>query len=204
MLAGKTARELADQQQLLSDGMAQRVMAAFEKSGTPTEMTTADLNTYLDRLGEHRALMLDETMAVAERYKLSPAEQDDLVQRLMRHDADKYDFNTAEAYAGSFKLDRKTYEGAFTAAMTGHHLRSPHHWEYHVTTETVGGQERKTAQAMPTLDYVEMMGDWLGTAREKGSPPAGYYRRFGKEMILNPATRRAVERDLKIAEAESQ
>lgn len=200
-LGGKTARELTDQQQLLSDGMAQVALDKFKQAGAHTEMTEKDFNGYLDRLGEHRALILDETLAVANRRSLSPAEQDTLVANLMKHDADKYDWKVAEAYVGSFKMDRGTYEGAFTAAMTNHHLKNPHHWEHHVQSETLWGMKAPpTARPMPRLDYIEMMGDWLGTAREKGTPPAGYYRKFGDKMILNPATRRAVEKDLAIAE----
>lgn len=192
---GKTAQEWFDEQQKISDALTKDVLDAFDKDKPNTEMTREHLAEHLNRLGEHRSLILDEGMQAIinnpGKFK-DPRMQDAFLNNLMKHDADKYDYDAAEAYVGSFKIDRKIYEGAFTAVMSAHHMANPHHPEYWVTPQT------KRAAPIPPVYFWEMMADWKGTARERGMPYSAYYRKFGNKMILHPQTREAVERELYI------
>lgn len=193
-IAGKTGREWHRAQLAVSERAKLQVLSQFDREGPATEVSREQLVNYLDRLGDHRTFVLDETLNVAKKRAgvMPEREKSALMGNLVQHDRDKYDFKVAEAYVGSFQLDRKTYEGSFTAAMNAHHLSNPHHYEY--WTEPGG----KRAKPMPRLHFVEMMGDWNGTAREKGTPKDGYYKKYGKYMTLHPETRAAAERELGI------
>lgn len=197
-IAGKTGQEWLDEQILRNHAYKVEALAQFDKEGATSEMSRDAYISYMDRLGDHRLLITNETLRVAKKRdnKMTDQEKGNLMSNLQVHDRDKFDWNVAEAYVGAFQIDRKTYEGAFTAAMTNHHLKNPHHWEYHVTSETVGGKTMKRANPIPRTQFVEMIGDWNGTAREKNMPTWAYYSKFGNRMILHPETRAAAEREI--------
>lgn len=188
-LAGLNPEQLFTEQIAISDAAKDAEMKKFSDSTEATELKKGDLDRYLTRLGDHRRLILREAIKISDEKNLSRSEQQDLKNRLMKHDMDKYDWKTAEAYVGSFKTSRATYEGAFTAAMTNHHLKNDHHWEFHMTSPT-------RANVIPKMPYVEMLADWRGTAAERGTPQGAYYKKFGPKMVLHPVTRRHVEEDL--------
>lgn len=197
VIGGKSGARWQEDQDRLTDQLKQRVMLEYDAADRPSEVDRKQLEKWIDRLGEHRTLILDEAMKVAEKRlgRMPADEQEQLMTNLVKHDADKYSFAVAEAYIGSFSIDRKTYEGAFTAALTSHHENNPHHWEHWVSSESIGGKTRRMAQAIPRVHFIEMMGDWNGTAREKGMPKDAYYSKYRKSHILHPDTRNAVERE---------
>lgn len=189
VILAKTAQEWFDEQQAVSEQWSKEAMDRFEREKPHTEMTREDFAGYLKRMGDHRRLILDEGMdIVLNRKPGSLADPKEYMQRLMVHDKDKYDHNVAEAYVGTFKFDRKVYEGAFTAAMNNHHLNNDHHYEHWV--------HKGKATEMSPMAFWEMMADWRGTARERGTPYGAYYAKFGGKMDLHPRTRSAVEFEL--------
>ena len=198
IFAGKSGEEWMEEQQALSKSLFEREMKAYDEIDYPTEISKDQYRSHLNRLGRHRAMILDEAMKVAQkRIKHMPdSEQKELMDNLMKHDAEKYNFKIAEAYIGKKSVDKGTYEGAFWAAVSKHHLTNPHHWEHWVGTETIGGKQRKIAAAIPRVHFIEMMGDWNGTAREQGTEKDWYYKKFGDDFILHPDTRKAAEKEL--------
>lgn len=189
VIMGKEARKWFAMQQALSDQWREEELAKFRKAKVRTEMTEDDLDGYLRRLSKHRRYILDEGMNILADIR-PKIDEKEFMRRLMMHDRDKYDYNTAEAYVGKFKFDPKDYQEAHSAAHTMHVTQNDHHFEFWAK----GG----TPQRIPPAPFWELMADWRGTARQQRQPHNAYYDKFGKDIPLHPATRKQLEFELEM------
>jgi hypothetical protein len=190
-ILGKTADKWFEEQDAISEQWKQEMLVKYDATDPKPDISREALSGYLNRMGEHRNLILDEGMHIVTQRKphflMNPENQREYMRRLMVHDKDKYEsISTAVAYTNFFKgEDRAAAYPAFKVAMEKHHDANEHHPEFWVS-------QGKPAQ-MPQMAFWEMQADWAGTARERKTLPWEYYDRFGRDMNLHPKTRRAVE-----------
>jgi hypothetical protein len=181
-IAGKTGAEWAKQQQTISAAGSDNLSNELQGNTTVKQQ---DVDDYLNRLNAHRSMVLDETLQVAQHYKLTSMEQHELVNNVLGHDVDKYTAKVALPY-----IRKQDDLDAWWENIGQHHSDNPHHPEYWANTST------KRAEQMPTASMIEMVGDWRATARLTKTRPGAYYRANGDNMILHPETRAAAEREL--------
>lgn len=186
-IGGKTGLEWAKEQASISKTNSDNLRQQLANQNIEQK----DVDAFLDRLNQHRAVTLSETLQTSRGYYLSSAEQKELMDNVLHHDVDKYDPKTAIPYITrhdiSGKLTREFWE-----AQSSHANDNPHHPEYWI----IPGTDR--ANQMPTTAFVEMVGDWKATAKYFGDPQDDYYRKNGRGMTLHPNTREAIERELGI------
>lgn len=182
-IAGKTGAEWAKQQQIITAAGSDNLTSELQGNSAVAQ---SDVDDYLDRLNTHRGIVLDETLRVAQHYHLTGVEQHELVSNLLGHDVDKYTAKQAIPY-----INRHNDRDAFWEGVAGHHDNNSHHPQYWET-----GKDR--AEQMPTVSMIEMVGDWIATAKYFKTPKDEHYRTNGHDMILHPETRAAAERELGI------
>lgn len=118
------------------------------------------------------------------------------------HDLSRLRPDEFSAYAASslYSKDNKPAEIAtdFEYAWNNHQHRNKHHWEYWVHFDYHDHQERLLA--IPDRYRREMLADWRGASRAKGSNLTirGWYMQNWDKMQLHPETRAWVENQLEV------
>lgn len=184
-IGGKTAGEWKDAQDKLSAEGHAKLMDGLAQAGVDNDKAKA----FADRLDEHRSAVMDEAFEIAasDRYDLSRADQATLTSNLLKHDYDKYDPAVAMAY-----INKATDSKGFWNAVVEHHDNASHHPESWQTS-------RDRADRMPYPYAIEMVGDWVATAKYHNSPIDAYYNKNKHSFVLHPDTRRLAETELKHA-----
>lgn len=112
------------------------------------------------------------------------------------HDLSRFRLSEALAYIASqpYNRDNKPPKitQAFTYAWNDHQHRNKHHWEYWVHFDY--HTHEMTTLSIPDRYRREMLADWRGAGRAKGTPDVrGWYLKNNGAMLLHPETRQWIE-----------
>lgn len=183
-IAGKTGAEWRKDQEAITAAGHDALLADISLNFP--NVTEQQAQEYVERLDAHRGMVFEEALLTAQGYNLTRDEQKMLIENVINHDVDKYTGEQSAPYMTRHD-DRKMW----WEAMGKHHENNPHHPEYWQIND-------KRAEQMSTVDFIEMIGDWKGTAKYFKTEKDAYYRQNGGSMVLHPETRAAAERELGI------
>lgn len=124
-----------------------------------------------------------------------------LIWQGLIHDWHKFLPDEWIAYANYFAPGRKVRDqygnllpdSEFDRAWNRHQKRAPHHWQYWLLTRDSG---ETVELQMPERYWREMLADWRGIARQKGTNTLEWYLKNRSNIQLHFITRAELEREL--------